>query len=363
MVLALACPAVSSAQDQAPTPPPQHAETSPLKPAEPIVDRVVFNSGDVLTGHVTKQTADAVTLRHATLGEVVIPRGAIKEVTLGVKASKAETTDAATNTPATPAAAAPKTKPAAAKVQESDAPKPTSAPTTGKDATAPKPIPPAKSDVKWTGHIDLGANGAKGNSDTTNFHTAFGFKRAAERSTLTLEANYRAATSNGKTTTNRFFDEINFNRLKKKDGRWSYFARTTQELNEFKDYNVRVTGSGGASYEIIKNEKTKLQGYSSLGAAREFGGSDLSVMPFSLFGVSYSHKFNDRISLTASSEIEPRLDSIGEYRARAKSALDLKLNDSGSLKLRFSLEDEYDSDSNKSKKNDFYYTAAIVYSF
>jgi putative salt-induced outer membrane protein YdiY len=306
------------------------AETAPP-------DRIVLAAGDTLIGTVIAQTVDVLTLQHPALGELTIARSDIKEWTHltsppGIAAKAVEAARVASVASLTLAQPAPVVK-------------------------AEEPA------VKWSGHIDMGANGASGNSDTNNMYAAGGFKRETDLSTLTLEANYRLATDSGSTTANRFFDIIRYERVFSKGSRRSYFAQTTQEADEFKDYDFRLTASGGVEQRFIDTEKTKLKAYAGLGAAREFGGSDTGVSPFALFGTAYSRKLNDRVTFKAGSEFEPRFDDVGEYRLRGNASIAVDLNDSGSLKLKLGLEDEYDSDPGAAKKNDFYYTASIVYSF
>lgn len=316
--------------------------------AQRPADRVVLTTGETLLGRVTAQTDESITLLHPILGEVTIARKDIAALEL-----------AHAPAPAGADEAEPEGAGAAASGVTEDA-----SLSLGQPADTPtiEPVPEAPA-AAWSARFELGANGASGNSDTSSFYFAFTGKREAERSLFTIDMNYRLATENGATTTNRFFDTLRYERRLAEDGRWSVFGQSTQEFDEFKDYNVRATGSAGLSHEAIRTERATLKLYAGVGAAREFGGSDKSVNPFALLGAEHTRKINDHVSFSASGELEPRLDNVGEYRVHGKAKLDFDLNNSGSMKLSLGLEDEFDSDPGAAKKNDFYYFAAIVYSF
>lgn len=313
-------------------------------PASPEADRVALTSGDVLSGRVVLQTEESVTIAHPVLGELVIPRDQVAAMTL----APAPAADSGV------VEAAPVDQVAAVNASSSlSLLQPEAAP-------APEPVEPP---VKWTGKIELGANGAQGNSDTASLYAGVGLARETELSTLTLEANYRYASEDGSSTTNRLFGKERFDRKLALDSRWSWFVQSTQEFDQFKDYDFRLTLSGGLAYQFIDTERTKLKGYAGLGLGREFGGSDNSLQYFGLIGAEFTHKINERVTFNALAEYEPRLDVFPEYRARAKASLDVMLNDEGNLKLSLGVEDQYNSDPGDAKHNDIYYFAAIVYTF
>lgn len=318
------------------------AATAVLDPApDAPLDRVTLVTGETLAGRVTADDGETITLLHPVLGELTIPRSRITEVVLA------------------PAPPAPAGEPQIVPVDPSAA----GASLSIVQPADGDPIEPAQPEVKWSGRLELGANGASGNSDANAFYIAFGVKRETALSTLTDDLSYRLATNDGVTTTNRFFNSARYERQVTADSRWSWFAQTSQEVDEFKDYDLRLSGSGGLGYDAVKNDRTTLTLYGGAGAAREFGGSDVTLNPFALLGAGYTRKINTRVSFRAAGEFEPRLDDFGEYRLRGKAGLDVDLNESGSLKLTLGIEDEFDSDPGTARKNDFYYTAAVVYSF
>lgn len=304
------------------------------------LDTVTLVTGETLTGRVVAQDNETITLDHPVLGEIVLTRSGVASIALA------------------PAPIAPAGKPEPAPVDQIAATADLSIAQPAAD-----PIEPAEPPAVWSGRFELGANGASGNSDTTSIYAALGVKREAPLSTFTDDLSYRLATDDGATTTNRFFNRARYERRLAEDGRWSWFAQTSQEVDEFKDYDLRLSGSGGVGYDAIQTERTTLSLYAGAGAAREFGGTDDNLNPFALVGAAYSHRLNGRVSLSAGGEFEPRLDDAGEFRLRGKAALDVDLNESGSLKLSLGVEDEFDSDPGAAQKNDVYYYASIVYAF
>lgn len=325
-----------------------HAHPDATQAANAAADRVVLISGEVLMGRVAARLHDRLVLRHPHLGELSIPLDSIKSFTvasLTPEPDAAGTSQSGNPSAPTDASLAPE---AAAETPAEPAP----------DAIV-EPEPP----VKWSGRIELGADGSQGNSDRSSFFGSVGLKREVARTTLALDANYRLSLDDGETTTNRLFNEIRYDRTFAAESPWSYFAQTTQEADEFKDYDFRLTFSNGVSYQFFKEDHRSLRAYAGFGAAREFGGRDDGVLPFGLLGAEYMRRVNGRIVFRASGEFEPRFDEVGEFRARGKSSLDIDLNDTGSMKLRLAIEDEYVSDPGDAKNNDIYYTASIVFTF
>ncbi len=318
------------------------ARPTAAQPA-PGGDRVVLVTGEALIGRVVARDAEHITLEHPALGILRIAVGQISFVEPIASAPEPAPLDVAHATSAGSAIIA-------------------DASLSLRDEAQPEPTPEVPA-VKWSGRFELGANATSGNSDTTSIYAAFGVKREAGLGTFTDDLNYRLATDDGETTTNRFFNVARYERLLAAESRWSWFASTSQEVDEFKDYDFRLSGSGGFSYDAIREDRQTLKLYGGAGVAREFGGSQDNLNPFALFGAAYTRKINSRVSFAASGEFEPRLDDFGEYRLRGKSKLDVDLDDNGSLKLSLGVEDEFNSDPGDAKKNDFYFFAAIVYSF
>lgn len=306
-------------------------------------DRVVLSSGEVLLGHVLAETDESVTLLHNVLGEVTLPRDRVTEVTLAPASPSvlAQTSQAAHAAALAAASTISLRQPAPEAEAEPEEPK-----------------------VKWESRIELGANGQSGNSDTTSLFAAFGTKRTDDVSTFLVEATYRLTTDDGDTTANRFFARERFERrLTKPESRWSAYIQATQEFDEFKDYDFRWTLTVGPQYDIIRGDKTLWNVYAGLGAAQELGGSDEDVKFIGLLGTFVEHKFNDRVTISARGEYEPVLEDFDDYILRGNAALNVSLNDSGSLKLSLGVADEYQSEPGNAEHNDFYYYATIVYSF
>lgn len=318
-------------------------------------DRVVLVTGEALVGRVVAREDGHIIFEHPALGVL-----SIAAVQISFVEPIADPADAAAG--ADPAPAAVPAPMDATHATSAGAATIADASLSLRDDAQPEPTPAVPA-VKWSGRFELGANATSGNSDTTSIYAAFGVKREAGLGTFTDDLNYRLATDDGETTTNRFFNVARYERLLAEGSRWSWFASSSQEVDEFKDYDFRLSGSGGFSYDAIREDRQTLKLYAGAGAAREFGGSQDNLNPFALLGTAYTRKINSRVSFAASAEFEPRLDDFGEYRLRGKSKLDVDLNDNGSLKLSLGVEDEFNSDPGDAKENDFYFFAAIVYAF
>lgn len=318
-------------------------------------DRVVLVTGEALVGRVVSRDGSHVTFEHPALGVLRIAVGQISFVEPIIADDPVAAAEA-------PPVDATRDDGRDARPTGSNSAIASDATLSLRDEAQPEPAPEVP-EIKWSGRFELGANATTGNSDTTSLYAAFGVKREAGLGTFTDDLNYRLATDNGETTTNRFFNVARYERLLAEGSRWSWFASSSQEVDEFKDYDFRLSGSGGFSYEAIREESQTLKIYAGAGVAREFGGSQDNLNPFALLGAEYTRKINSRVSFAVSGEFEPRLDDFGEYRLRGKSKLDVDLNDNGSLKLSLGVEDEFNSDPGDAEENDFYFFAAIVYAF
>lgn len=307
-------------------------------------DRIVLASGDVLFGHVYAEDDASITLLHADLGEMTVSRDRILEITLAPSAPSAiaQTAEAARAAAVAAASSLSLRQPAPPETE----------------AEAEEPA------VVWETTIEFGANGQQGNTDSTSLIALFSTKRTDDVSTFLVEASYRLAIENGNTTSNRFFARERFERkLTKPESRWSAFVQSTQEYDEFKDYDFRWTLSVGPQYDIVRNDSTLWNAYLGFGVAQELGGADEDIKPILLIGTFVEHKFNDRVSISGRAEYEPVLDDFDDYILRGQAALNVALNESGSFKLSLGVADEYQSEPGNAKNNDFYYYATIGYTF
>lgn len=293
--------------------------------------RIMLASGDVLTGTLIAETRETITVFNDIFGEVTIQRAGI----------------ASMEAVALPEAAAP---PAG----EEEAP------------PADEEAPPVEEAEKkpWEIRFELGASGSRGNTDRDNVRAAISAVRDTDRMATLVAADYRWAAEEGATTENRFFIRGR-NEWKIADSKWSYFVQGDADIDEFKDYNVRVSLFGGLGYRFIDTDEEKFKVRAGLGASRPFGAPEADRWVFEgLFGVDYYRKLSESVNFTATAEYFPDFEDTREFRARGEAALEIALNNEKTWFLRLNVEDRYESNVGPdADKNDFYYGAAILLVF
>ncbi|MFG0273429.1 MAG: YdiY family protein [Phycisphaerales bacterium] len=285
--------------------------------------RVTLPNGNVVTGELVSRTDENITINNETFGRLTIP------LAEGVSVETISVVSEEEQPPAEEEAAL--------------------------EAVEENP---------WEIRFELGASGSRGNTDRDNLRTAITLNRDTEEMATLISADYRWAAEDGGTTENRFYARAR-NEWKVPDSKWSYFVQGDADVDEFKDYDVRVSLFGGAGYLFIDTEEEKFKGRIGLGASRPFGApQDDEWVPEGLLGIDYFKKLNDSVTFTALAEYYPNLEDLNEFRARGEAALEIALDKDKTWFLRLNVEDRYESQVGPGvDKNDFYYGAAILLVF
>jgi len=313
---------------------------------------ITLDSGEILKGPLIEQTAEFYTLDHVILGEITIPAVrvvSIEEVVPGGAGKKLEVAEP-------PAEQEPVVIPPT-ETPPAD-PKNKKPPETPEE----KPEPPKKPKPVWSGSLEMGVNGSDGNTELQRARMNFDAKRKTEGQTLDLRLRYQAAQTRGETSENRLFARAK-NDWATSNVDWRIFVEGSIERDQFRDFDWRLTGNSGFAYDAIKDETTSLTLRAGLGGSREFGSTKDSFEPEGIFAFDLRHKINKNMSFTANGELIPDLKDTGEYRTRINAAVDTNLDETGAWKLRIGVEDRYESNTTRAKKNDFDYFVSVVYRF
>jgi putative salt-induced outer membrane protein YdiY len=229
------------------------------------------------------------------------------------------------------------------------------------------PGPPSEAETPfskgWSGGIELGLNGATGNTEMLNFRGSAGARRTTDRYDTMGDITYTYSTDDGDESANRL--EANArNDWLIPDSKWLFFADAKYEYDEFTDYDSRLSGHVGAGYRFIKTEKDDLLGRVGVGAYKEWGGSDDDLTPEGVLGADYTHIFSELSSFTATVDFYPQLDEIGPYRFVGRAAYQVILDQETNLIFKIGAEDRYDSTPGDGfKRNDFTYFAMLGWKF
>lgn len=214
----------------------------------------------------------------------------------------------------------------------------------------------------WSGRIEIGVNGSEGNS--VNFKTRAGVHatRKTDDGNTTLDFTYGRATQNDALSENKVLFSGRHEWLYG-DSPWSIYAYQTDEYDQFKAWDVRITGGGGLSYQWFKDETSLFKTRFGAGVAHEFGGPDDRLIPELNMGFDFEWKLTDRQKFTATLDAFPEIGDFGSIRVNTKVAWELLVDPANNLSLQLGILDRYDSTPNGAKANDIDYFALLIWGF
>lgn len=215
----------------------------------------------------------------------------------------------------------------------------------------------------WSASFEFGISGSSGNSETMDMRLASHVRRETDRRRLTGDVNYKIVTRNGKKNTDRLFVESRHEWLIK-DIPWTPYVHGTAEHDRMRKFGARVNVDGGFGYEFYKTEIASLLGRVGLGVSTEFESPNEEVVYEAVYGLDYERKVTARQRLAASVEYYPELEEFGNYRLNFKASWAVNIDREGSLSLKLSVTDRYDSTPNPGVlPNDLDYAATLLWSF
>lgn len=290
-------------------------------------DRITLVGGDVIHGTIVEQTDENVIFEHAVLGRIVIARAKVSSITLDGEQPE-ETPDA---------------DQAQGEAQAAAAGDPAQATTTIEEQTPPP--------VVWKSRFEAGFNGSEGRTEKFDIRATFATQRRTDETRLALDANYRAATSRGDRTQNKF-DAGGIHDWYFPESPWLAFVQGRFEYDEFAAYDQRYSGGGGAGYTFVKDDRTELVGRVGLGGSYEKGGpNDGDLTPEGIVKIDLTHHFSEITSITAGAEYYPDLSEFGDYRAVVFAALQTKLSATSPASLKFGVRQEFEEYKNSTQED------------
>ena len=213
----------------------------------------------------------------------------------------------------------------------------------------------------WTHEIDAGLNGSTGNSDSMNLHTGYSATYKDDEHGWKFITAYDKAKSDGVESRNQFFADL----LKDwfwQDSPWFAFAQGRYDWDEFKDWDYRLSASGGAGYEFLKNDAWYVVGRFGLGGNRTYGDANEEFTPEAILGLDANWTISARESAAFKTTFYPSLEESGEYRNITTFDWKMTISDSGNLAMKIGLMNEYDSLAAPGiDKNDFKYNLSLVW--
>ncbi len=200
----------------------------------------------------------------------------------------------------------------------------------------------AKHQTKWGATIEAGGVMKEGNTDSLNVHGRFELRRSTSDDLLKfyLRAEYaeqddirnRSEIIGGADYEYQFAD------------RWSWYARSELEFDEFENLDLRTTVATGVGYNWIRKDQVDLKTRAGIGYVHEsFNNGTTENKAIADLGLALRWDILDWMRLTHDATYSPSFDGIEDYRLTFDSALTFPLGTSEVWKFKLGVLNEYDS--------------------
>ena len=193
----------------------------------------------------------------------------------------------------------------------------------------------------WDGSIEVGVNGATGNTESFNISAGYDLKRETERWILSSDLKYYNSSQNSVITQN--YSIFNAGVEWKSLGNWTAFTRSQIQFNEFQPWDLRLVLNGGLGYSIVDTKPSKLKLRFGAGASRDFGGGNEEWTPEALFGMDAQQRVSDRHKFVAKMDYYPAWDNFSDYRLVSDASWQILLDETTNLSLKLGVVTNYDS--------------------
>lgn len=216
----------------------------------------------------------------------------------------------------------------------------------------------------WEKSIDIGVNGASGNSESLTLRLQIGAERNTDKMETKANALYRLSRQSGGTTENRFRFDVFNDWLPPEGSKIRWWARGAYEYDQFQAWDHRVSASGGVGYEIIDNDKHTLVGRAGLGGSQTFGDDDEDFRPELVLGLDYNYRIDERQRLVAATEYLLDVSDTDNWRTNSSARYEVLIDPTNGMNFKTGITHRYDSNPGGSaKKNDTEYFATIGWRF
>lgn len=291
-------------------------------------EEIELISGERIEGRIAQRSAELIVLEHAILGQLEIPRQAIRSID-GRPLSPAEEQ-------------APRLEGQKKPVAEE----------TGEKAAPPPGPPPPPVKAQWDAQLELGVSARAGTTEESNFRSALRATRKAAGHEFRYDATYRLATSRGDRTENRFSTGF-FSEWERPRPGWTAFAQGRFDMAEFQAWDQRLTAAGGLGYHLIQVKSIDdegnpvdvftLTGRAGIGLRQEFGSPNEDLSPEGLLGAEFAYRVNRHQSITGDTTLYPDLNDTKEFRLVSQLNWMINIDQMDGIALKLGLSHEYES--------------------
>ncbi len=289
--------------------------------AQCAADQVTLKNGDRLTGAVVKSDGKDLVFKSEYAGEVTIPWEAVSNldssspVYMGLKGGQVlsgplslSTDKAQMTTEAAGMVSAPRGE--IEYIRSSDEQK-------AYETTIERYRNPRLTDL-WTGFIDLGVAGARGNARTSAVNTAAVATRITPRDKIEVHFNslYASNSTTGETlvTANAMRGGMKYD-LNVNHAMFG-FAAADLEYDEFQSLDLRFAPSGGLGYHVWRSDRGFFDVRGGVSMNREFFMEGVNrTSAEALLAQEALYRFTAKTLLRQKLAFHPNLNQGGDYRA------------------------------------------------
>ena len=326
-------------------------------PAEAAI--ITLLNGDQLSGEIKNESEQSLTLHHAVLGDIVIPRKEIAEIpnkgdgkhsndiiiqdktAAAGKTTKTTAAEKTTNTTET-AKAEPKAK--AADLVDKPARSSSSSRLPGLFGTG--------FFEGWKHRLAFGIKGEEGNDVSMDFSAVFNTSYKNDTDRFSLESAYYYETDDREKDTSKGHINVVRDWLLPHSN-WFVYGYGRYEYDSFKSWKHRVSLSSGPGYDFYREDDFTLTGRIGLGVSKTWGTEDDLDLEGQL-GIECSWKPASLKNQVLSYQVifYPIINNFGEYRTWMEGKWHFGIGLYRGLGFEIGFEHEYETDGERDIENE-----------
>lgn len=344
-------PAAPPATTPAPTP-------APAPFAAGAVVTITLTNGDIFHAAVITDS-DPLVIEHALIGKLSIARERIRSIVADASPGASVPAPPATPQPAAPAA--PEVKYVAP--APAPAPPPPVAEAKPPQLPAAPPAEPGLLDL-WKFSFEGGVNGTAGKTPVQSFRGVLNANRSTPEMTTTSTLGWWYSRADDTETQQRVQLDARNEWPSTPKSSWGYYVAGRSEYDQFQQWDWRLSGQAGLSFNLWQDEKLTLNARSGFGASREFGIERPDVHAEFTPSFDVELRINPRNKICASVSGNVDLEHTDGSRANLKAWYEALLDPSNGMSLKLGVEDRYErSPAFFREKHEIDYFAVIVFTF
>ncbi|MGD9015608.1 MAG: DUF481 domain-containing protein [Candidatus Omnitrophota bacterium] len=277
-------------------------------------DEVYLKNGDRITGNITSETEESISIETEAIGLVTINREFLDHIVM---------TD---------------------EIQEV--------------------VPELKPDSLWQRKLSIGYSKNSGNTESSRVNIGLDANKKTDNDETTFKGNINYSSTNKKMDSQKWYAMGRYAYSFGKEKRWYNFYRLEADHDRFANINYRIIPSIGTGYWLSDEPDWKVMAETGLGLEHTDyrdntkDSNEVVLIPRAFF----EKKLFAESRISQDLTLYPSLSDAGEFRLHSETKFTNPIDDK--LSLSISLIDDYNANSpSGTKKNDMQIISALDYSF